>query len=146
MLYCRACRPHQAPAPPGYRAEGAHLRDVVVLLLQEARDERQGAAGDVPHARLRRIRLLRGHVEEQLAQRRHGPPPHAVRPVRQRLAQHRAQAEAYLRLGNVPAAIEQLELGLKSGDGDFFQLSSAEARLRELRKMDEEMRREAGKR
>jgi predicted Zn-dependent protease len=63
-----------------------------------------------------------------------------------RLAQHRAQAEAYVRLGNVSAAMEQLQIGLKSGDGDFFQLSSAEARLRELRKLDEEMRREAGKR
>jgi predicted Zn-dependent protease len=58
------------------------------------------------------------------------------------LAQHRAQAEAYVRLGNVPAAIEQLQIGLKGGDGDFFQLSSAEARLRELRKLDEQARRE----
>jgi predicted Zn-dependent protease len=65
--------------------------------------------------------------------------------LNRRLAQHRAQAEAYLRLGNVPAAIEQLQTGLKSGDGDFFQLSSAEARLRELRKMDEETRRELRK-
>ncbi|HET9404465.1 MAG TPA: M48 family metalloprotease [Burkholderiales bacterium] len=59
-----------------------------------------------------------------------------------RLAQHRAQAEAYARLGNLPAAIEQLQIGLKSGDGDFFQLSAAEARLRELRKLDEETRRD----
>ncbi|MGH8700275.1 MAG: M48 family peptidase, partial [Burkholderiales bacterium] len=63
-----------------------------------------------------------------------------------RLAQHRAQAEAYVRLGNLTAAMEQLRIGLKSGDGDFYQLSSAEARLRELRKLDEELRREAGKR
>ena len=63
-----------------------------------------------------------------------------------RLAQHRAQAEAYVRLGNVSAAMEQLQIGLKSGYGDFFQLSSAEARLRELRKLDEELRRDTGKR
>lgn len=62
--------------------------------------------------------------------------------LNRRLAQHRAQAEAYARLGNLPAAIEQLRIGLKSGDGDFFQLSSAEARLRELRRIDEETRRE----
>jgi len=62
------------------------------------------------------------------------------------LAQHRAQAEAYVRTGNLPAAMEQLRIGLKSGDGDFYQVSSAESRLRELRKLDEEMRREAGKR
>jgi predicted Zn-dependent protease len=63
-----------------------------------------------------------------------------------RLAQHRAQAEAYARMGNLSAAVEQLQIGLKSPDGDFYQLSSAEARLRELRKLDEELRREAGRR
>ena len=61
------------------------------------------------------------------------------------LAQHRAQAEAYIRMGNLTGAIEQLRIGLKSGDGDFYQLSSAESRLRELRKLDDELRREAGK-
>ena len=63
-----------------------------------------------------------------------------------RLAQHRAQAEAYVRVGNLTAAIEQLRLGLKANDGDFYQLSSAESRLRELRKLDEETRREAARR
>jgi predicted Zn-dependent protease len=59
-----------------------------------------------------------------------------------RLAQHRALAEAYARLGNVPAAVEQLQIGLKAGDGDFYELSSAEARLRELRRLEEELRAE----
>ena len=59
----------------------------------------------------------------------------------QRLQQHRAQAEAYFLMGSVPAAIEQLQIGLKSGDGDYYQLSSAEARLRELRALDQEARR-----
>jgi predicted Zn-dependent protease len=63
-----------------------------------------------------------------------------------RLAQYRAQAEAYVRVGNLPAAVEQLRIGLKIGDGDFYQVSSAEARMRELRKLDEEMRRDAAKR
>ena len=49
------------------------------------------------------------------------------------LAQGRAQAEANVRLGNLALAIEQLQIGLKAADGDFFELSSAEARLRELR-------------
>ena len=66
--------------------------------------------------------------------------------LNKRLAQHRAQAEAYVRIGNLPAAVEQLRIGLKSGDGDFYQVSSAEARMRELRKLDEEMRRDAAKR
>lgn len=47
--------------------------------------------------------------------------------------QHQAQAEAYARSGNAPAAIEQLQIALKSSDGNFYQLSSAEARLKELR-------------
>ena len=47
--------------------------------------------------------------------------------------QHQAQAEAYARTGNTPAAIEQLQIALKSDDGNFYQLSSAEARLKELR-------------
>lgn len=59
----------------------------------------------------------------------------------QRLQQHRAQAEAYLLRGSVPAAIEQLQIGLRSGDGDYFQLSSAEARLKELRAVDAANRR-----
>jgi len=49
-------------------------------------------------------------------------------------------------MGNLAAAMEQLRIGLKSGDGDFYQTSSAESRLKELRRLDEEMRREAGRR
>ncbi len=61
------------------------------------------------------------------------------------LSQHRAQGEAYARMGNIPAAVEQLQLAVKSGDGDFYQLSAAEARLRELRRKNDELRKEAGK-
>ena len=49
------------------------------------------------------------------------------------LLSHQAQAEAYTHQGNLVAAIEQLQLGLKAGDGDFYQLSIAEARLKALR-------------
>ena len=58
------------------------------------------------------------------------------------LQQHRALAESQYRLGNIPAAIEQLVLAQKSGDGDFYQQSSVDARLRELRSIDNEMRKE----
>lgn len=58
------------------------------------------------------------------------------------LQQHRALAESQYRLGNIPAAIEQLVLAQKSGDGDFYQQSSVDARLRELRAIDNEMRKE----
>jgi predicted Zn-dependent protease len=61
------------------------------------------------------------------------------------LLSHHAQAEAYFRLGNVPAAIEQLAIGLKSGDGDFYQMSMVEARLKQLRAMDKENKAQDGK-
>ena len=51
----------------------------------------------------------------------------------QRLAQHRAQAEAYFRRGNLAAAVDQLELATKVRGSDFYELSIAESRLRELR-------------
>jgi len=60
----------------------------------------------------------------------------------QQLQAYRAQAEAYVLIGSIPAAIEQLQIGLKSGDGDYYQLSSAEARLRQLRQMDAESRKQ----
>jgi beta-barrel assembly-enhancing protease len=65
--------------------------------------------------------------------------------LNRRLAQHRAQGEAYARVGNIPAAVEQMEIALKSGDGDFYQLSATEARLRELRRQNDELRKEMGK-
>ncbi|MET0166104.1 MAG: M48 family metalloprotease [Burkholderiales bacterium] len=60
-----------------------------------------------------------------------------------KLQQHRAQAESYALLGNLTAAIDQLQLGLKAGDGDFYQLSSAEARLRELRSAEIEIKQDS---
>jgi hypothetical protein len=45
-------------------------------------------------------------------------------------------------MGNLPGAVEQMRIAVRSGDGDFYQLSSAEARLRELTKLDEERRKE----
>ena len=51
----------------------------------------------------------------------------------QRLAQHRAQAEAYYRRGNLAPAVDQLEIAVKFRNANFYELSSAESRLRELR-------------
>jgi beta-barrel assembly-enhancing protease len=51
----------------------------------------------------------------------------------QRVQQHRAQAEAYYRKGNLSAAVDQLEIALKVKGSDFYEMSSAESRLRELR-------------
>jgi predicted Zn-dependent protease len=48
-----------------------------------------------------------------------------------RLLSHSAQAEADALSGNLVAAIEQINLGLKAGDGSFQEMSAAEARRRE---------------
>ncbi len=58
-----------------------------------------------------------------------------------RLQQHRAQAEAYLLRGSLPAAIEQLQIGLRAADGDYYELSSAESRVRELKALDADLKR-----
>jgi predicted Zn-dependent protease len=50
-----------------------------------------------------------------------------------RLLQHQSQGEAYALEGSLPAAIEQLQIARSAGDGDFYQLSMVDARLKELR-------------
>ena len=50
-----------------------------------------------------------------------------------RLLQHQAQAEVYLLQGSLPAAIEQLQLAQSAGDGNFYELSVVDARLKDLR-------------
>jgi predicted Zn-dependent protease len=59
-----------------------------------------------------------------------------------RVQQRRAQAEYYLLQGQLGPAIEQLQFAQKESDGDFYELSAVDARLRELRRlqMEEEMR------
>jgi beta-barrel assembly-enhancing protease len=63
-----------------------------------------------------------------------------------KLPQHQAQAEAYIRQEKLPAALEQLELAVKSTDGDFYQISAAEARMRQLKKQMESEEQENTKR
>jgi predicted Zn-dependent protease len=57
-----------------------------------------------------------------------------------RIAQHRAQAEAHFRRGNLAAAVDQLEIAVKVKGSDFYEVSSAESRLRELRALLENER------
>lgn len=63
-----------------------------------------------------------------------------------RLHQHRAQAEAYRVEGQLDPAIEQLELARKAGDGNFYEQSEVDARLRELKQRKVEELRERGRR
>ena len=54
------------------------------------------------------------------------------------LLSHQAQGEAYFRRYNNPKALEQMDLAVRSGDGDFYQQSIVEARLKELRALVDE--------
>ena len=56
-------------------------------------------------------------------------------------AYHRAQAEVYVLRGSLPAAVEQLELARRAGDGDFHEMSAIDARLRMLKQEEEAERR-----
>jgi predicted Zn-dependent protease len=59
-----------------------------------------------------------------------------------RLAQHRALGEMMALRGNLVAAIDQYQMAQKSPDGDFFEQSGIDARLRELRRMREDEEKE----
>lgn len=54
--------------------------------------------------------------------------------------QHRALAESFMFQGNLAEAIVQLQIALKTKEGDFYQLSMAEARMRQLRELEKEAR------
>jgi beta-barrel assembly-enhancing protease len=60
-----------------------------------------------------------------------------------RLLQHQAQAEVYVLQGSLPAAIEQLQLARAAGDGNFYQLSEVDSRMRELKAQHEREQRDA---
>ncbi len=70
------------------------------------------------YPRDRRLRALQAQIYSDLGKR---------------LLQHQAQAELYVLRGSLPAAVEQLQLAQSAGDGNFYELSAVEARLKELR-------------
>jgi predicted Zn-dependent protease len=55
-----------------------------------------------------------------------------------RLQQHRAQAEFYMLQGQLGQAVEQLQFAQQATDGNFYEQSAVDARLRELRKLQDE--------
>jgi len=59
----------------------------------------------------------------------------------QRAMQHRALAEVFILQGQTAGAIEQLQLAQRAGDANFYEMSSIDARLREMRRRQvEEMK------
>lgn len=65
--------------------------------------------------------------------RMHGMQAKIYAALGKRLLQHRAQAEVYVLQGQLLPAIEQLQLAQKAGDGDFYEHSAVDSRLRELK-------------
>ena len=64
----------------------------------------------------------------------HGIAARAYGELGQKMQQHRHQAELYAWQGDLKGAITQLELASKANDGDFYQSSVVETRLRVLRR------------
>ena len=62
-----------------------------------------------------------------------------------KMQQHAHQGEYYVRLGNLRGAIDQFELAIKAGDGNFYQISTAESRLRALKQDLADQGKEFGK-
>ena len=96
---------------------------------------------DYPEALLqgRPQRRGRAFVEQQLARfpttDRCTCSPRAPTPRRtSRCSQHRHQGEYYAWQGNLKGAIDQFELASKAKDGDFYQASVVDTRLRALQR------------
>lgn len=60
-----------------------------------------------------------------------------------RLKEHQHQGEYYAWAGALSLAIGQMELAAKAGDGDFYQVSVVETRLRKLRAEQAELQKSA---
>ena len=91
----------------------------------------------------RRLDVLLKFLESQLRQNQGDAQLYAMQAktyaaLGKQLQQHRAQAEAYALEGRLGAAIEQLQYAQQSKDGDFYEQSAVDARLRELRQQQME--------
>ena len=114
-----------------------------VKLLREAR-QRYPQDRAITYALVEAL-LLSGQAQEALKvgeEDQHSYPSdavmHALRArgygaLGRRLQQHRSQGEAYAQQGQLARAVEQFELAQKAGDGNFYEQSQVDARLRELK-------------
>jgi predicted Zn-dependent protease len=163
----RAKEPARAEAElaPLMKAADHPMYEGLAARIKQAKGDNQGAANGLKlalarypnnrslnYAYIEALQLLGQNreamslLEEQIKNyprdaRLYGMQAKGYASLGKRLMQHKAQAEVYVLQGSTPAAIEQLQLAQKSGDGDFYQLSSVEARLRDLRRqLAEEMK------
>lgn len=107
------------------QARYPHRRPILYALLGVLQD--QGRFDEVLAALAEPLRLYPRDAKLHEARAR------AYASLGRRLLQHQSQAEVYVLQGSLPAAIEQLQLAQSSGDGNFYDLSVVEARLKELR-------------
>jgi predicted Zn-dependent protease len=70
--------------------------------------------------------------------RMHGLQAKTYAALGKHLQQHRAQGEAYFLQGQLMPAIEQFDLAQKADDGDFYEHSQVDARLRALKRRQAE--------
>ena len=56
---------------------------------------------------------------------------------------HQAQAESYYLRGSIPAAVEQLQLATSAADANFYLQSQIDARMRELKRLQAEEKKES---
>jgi len=106
-------------------ARYAHRRSILYAILALLQD--QGRYDDVLAALAEPLRLYPREPKLHEARAK------AYAGLGKRLLQHQAQAEFYILQGSLPAAIEQLQFAQSSGEGDFYELSVVDARLKELR-------------
>jgi predicted Zn-dependent protease len=59
-----------------------------------------------------------------------------------KMLKHRAQAEVYFLKGHYAGAIDQLQTALQNDNGNFYQLSSVEARLKQIQTLQAEEEKE----
>lgn len=88
---------------------------------------------------LRSYDLLQTFLEEQLQLYTTDPKLYGIQAKTyamqgKKLQQHRALAEMYVLQGRLVPAIEQLQFAQRAGDGNFYEMSVVDARLRELKK------------
>ena len=143
------------PAHPAFELLAAQLK-ADMRKGDEALSIYRAALRTYPHHRglvygYVELLMQTGHADEALADlegrlrdspedwRMHELQARAFAAQNRPIAQHRAQAEAYFRRGNLAAAVDQLEIAVKQTRGsDFYELSIAESRLRELRSLENE--------
>jgi len=104
-----------------------------VLLAQGRFEEAQAVLGEALRLYPRDARLYQDRAKAYSGQGK-------------RLLQHQAQAEYYLLTNSLAAAIEQLQLAQGSPDGNFYEQSVVDARLKELRAEQEREKQDGKKR